>query len=96
MKISLQLKTKEITKYVTFWAFSPHPQVNGWDITAMSEVNWVVILKEEIFWDLLDVIGIVTDNSSQGNLLDLSQLTRFKGAWVFIPKSREESTQINA
>lgn len=79
--------------HLTLAAVLPHAQVNMRDIFAAVVAVWPLGHSEHVFLNAGDVVPVITENSSQRRLLQLSQLGGSEHAWAFIPESDQKQEQ---
>lgn len=72
---------------LTLTTVLPQAEVHGGNLLAAHHALWVRCHPEDVPLELLDVVTVVTDDSSEGRLSDLSQLGRREDSGVLIPKS---------
>lgn len=70
----------------TFAAVLPEAQVHRGNLLAASHALGVRRHPEDVSLQLLDAVAVVTDDTSEGRLPDLSQLRRREDSRILIPK----------
>jgi len=73
--------------FPTLTAVLPQAEVHRRNLFAADHALWVRCHSEDISLELLDVVTVVTDDTSKGRLSDLSQLRRREDSRILIPKS---------
>lgn len=68
-------------------AVLPEAEVHSRDLLAAHHALWVRCHTENVPLELLDVVAVVTDDTSKGCLSELSQLRWREDSWILIPKS---------
>lgn len=71
----------------TLAAVLPEAEVHSRDLLAAHHALWVRCHTEDVPLELLDVVAVVTDDTSKGCLSELSQLRWREDSWILIPKS---------
>lgn len=73
--------------FLTLTAVLPQAEVHCGNLFAANHALRVRRHPEYISLELLDVVTVVTDDTSKGCLSDLSQLRRCEDSRILIPKS---------
>lgn len=74
------------TCLAVFAAVLPEAQVHRGNLLAASHALGVRRHPEDVSLQLLDAVAVVTDDTSEGRLPDLSQLRRREDSRILIPK----------
>lgn len=73
--------------FLTLTTVLPQSEVHRGNLFTADHALWVRCHPEDISLELLDVVTVVTDDTSKGCLSDLSQLRRREDSGILIPKS---------
>lgn len=77
---------RAISLLPTFAAVLPEAQVHRGDLLAADHALGVRCHPENVPLQLLNVVAVVTDDTSEGRLPDLSQLCWCEDSRILIPK----------
>lgn len=72
---------------LTLTTVLPQAEVHRGNLVTGDHALWVRCHPEDISLELLDVVTVVTDDTSKGCLSDLSQLRRREDSRILIPES---------
>lgn len=72
--------------FLTLATVLPQAEIHRRNLFAADHALWVRGHLEDISLELLDVVAVVTDDTSKGCLFDLSQLRRCEDSGILVPK----------